>query len=380
MIKNIFFTFSVIFISIFFTGCVKLFNDELTHSSYSNHITTKLKIPKVCKKEYEFTLPRVAVLDFVNNSTYKNAKINNKHSSAAIGVGVSVVGIGAGIKNEKYSTKRTIEAKLSESTTPLIESIILETGGAELYTRTKLDVINTELKLQDSGLLDPNSVVKFGQLSGVQYLITGSIDNVTADYRGYMKYANNVRNVAQNTRNKEFQITSSLLSLGALFFDGTDIHTQITIKIIDVSTGKIMFTKTLNEDIKVSNKKIPTYDHIISGIKNSIIKTMPRLQKEFKKYFLIQGYITKLRTKDDDIIAQINLGKKHKIQQNDTFNIFTLEENIDPLTGDKSCDKIQLEGTLTASKQISQTHTWLNVKDTNINALKILQIVQRQNR
>ncbi len=375
--KTIFDTIGLIFIAIFLAGCFGSSKSNLDISSYSVKINTKLQIPEVCMAEYKYTLPKVAVLDFVNNSTYGKAKVNDKHSAQAVGLGFGVTGFVAGAKSKKYSINRTIDTKLSESITPLIETIVLNTGGATVYTRSELDRVNDELKLQESGILDPNSVVEFGKLSGVQYLITGTIDNATADYRGYSKYTNSIENAVQNTQNSELKLASSVLSLGAAFFDGTDIQTQITIKIIDVSNGKIIFTQAFNGEIKVSNRAKPTYDEVISGIKNSIKKTMPELEDEFAKHFTAQGYITKLRKKDDELIAQINLGTKLKVKEGDEFSVFTIEENIDPLTGVKTCDKIKLPTTLKATNQITSTHAWTKIKNHKTNNIKILQLIQK---
>ena len=369
---------NLILISIFLTGCLKSTTNNFNTALYPIKINTKLQIPKVCRSEYDYILPKVAVLDFVNNSTYDKAKVDDKDSSGAIGLGIGITGFVAGAKQNSSRVKRAIDAKLSASITPLIENIVLNTGGAILYTRDKLDKIEDELKLQESGLLDPNSVVKFGKLSGVQYLITGTIDNATALYRGYSKYTNSFENVARNTQNDKLKLATSLLSLGTSFFDGTDIQTNITIKIIDVSSGKIVFTKSLENKIKIANTKSPTYDQIISGLKNSISDIMPELKKDFSKHFKLQSYITQIRKdKDGNTIARIKLGTKHKIEAKDEFSVFSLEENIDPLTNTKSCDKIKLPFVLKATSQISENKTWTKVQNTNTNDIKILQLVQK---
>ncbi|VAY86661.1 hypothetical protein MNB_ARC-1_39 [hydrothermal vent metagenome] len=328
---------------------------------------------------YKYTSPKVAVLNIVNNSTYDEAKVQSSHSSGAIGLGVGITGFVAGVKQSSSSTKRDIKSKLSQSIVPLIETIVLNTGGAQLYTRSELDRINEELKLQESGLLDPKSVVQFGNLSGVQYLITGTINNATADYRNYSTHTNVLKSTVKNTKNTRLKLASSVLSLGVSFLDGTDIKTSITIKMLDVSSGKIIFTTTLHEKIKVSGQSKPTYDQIISGIKNSIENAMPQLENELSKYFKIQGYITKLRRDKENIIGQINIGSDKKIKQGDKFELYSLEESIDPLTNTKSCEKIKLSATANVSNQITNTHSWIMINNIDPNLVKILQLVQKVN-
>jgi curli biogenesis system outer membrane secretion channel CsgG len=362
----------------FFSGCMK--NENLDIQSYTTRINSKLLIPNICKKEYQYTLPKVAVLDLVNNTTYNNAKIDKLNSSGAVGLGFGITGFVAGAKSNKSNIKRDIQAKLSQSITPLLENIVSNTGGAILYTRSELDRVNDELKLQESGILDSSTVVQFGKLSGVQYLITGTIDNVSTNYRGYSKYTKKIDNVIQNNiGDKNTKLASSAVSFLSSMIDGTDIKTNITIKVIDVSSGKIIFTTPIEEKIKVSGDKEPTYDQVISGIKESIKKAMPQLESEFSKYFKVQGYITKLRKKDDKLIAQINLGSNKKIKKDDKFNLYTLEENIDPLTNIKSCEKIKLPNILTTSEHINQTHSWVQFDEHNTNNIKLLQIVQKAN-
>ena len=366
----------ILIISFSLTGCIK--NKNINVYDYPIQVTDKIKIPTICNKEYKYTLPKVAVLDFTNNSTYGKAKVDDKHSSGAVGIGLGITGFVAGAKENKSSTKRTIDDKLSDSITPLIESIVLNTGGAILYTRNELDKVNDELKLQDSGLIDSNSIVKFGKLSGVQYLITGTIDNATALHRGYTKYTNSLENVANNTQNKELKLATGLLSLGVSLFDGTDIETDITIKIIDVSTSKIIFTKALKNKVKISARQRPTYDQIISGIKNSIKNVMPELENEFSKHFVLQSYITQIRKNNDlDTIIRIKLGTKQKIKKGDKFNIFMIEENIDPLTSTVTCDKIKLPIVLTATDEISEEESWTQLNNNDIKDIKILQLIRK---
>jgi hypothetical protein len=359
-------------------GCVK--NESLNIYEYKTKVNTKIKIPDVCKAEYNYTLPKVAVLDLINNTTYGKADIKNNSSSASVGLGIGINGFVAGAKGKDLNTNRTINTKLSQSITSLIETIILNTGGSTLYTRSELERLNDELKLQDSGLLDPSSVVEFGKLSGVQYIVTGTIDNVTTNRRGYKKYTNSLENAVKDTQNQELKLASSVLSLGASLLDGTDMQTNITIKIIDVSDGKILFSKGLQSDIKISSDQEPTYDQIISGIKQSITKVMPTLKSEFSKYFKVQGYVTKVRQNNDNIIAQINLGNDDKIKRGDKFELFELEENVDPLTNIKSCDKVKLPTILNVTNQISQSHSWTKVENGKPYSLKILQLVQKKSK
>lgn len=366
---------SLIFISIFTTGCL---NKNLHFTQYKSKINTKEKIPQICKSEYNAVLPRVAVVDFTNNSSFGKAKTDNKSKSIKGGVGVFPTFIG--VKGESVSrrTNRNVDPKLSSAIVPLVESMILKTGGATLISRADMEKVDTELKLQDSGLLDPNTVVEFGKNSGVQYIVTGSINYVKRNYSGYSSASQAVHDVTKNNSDPYVQIAGALIHVGTVLFDTMNIYTSATIKVIDVSTGEIAFTKNIAEEIDIGNYPNPTYGQIVGGIKAAIAKSLPQLKDDFQRYFSIQGYITQIRKNGDDFIVQLSLGNQYKIEPNQLFKVYTFEENTDPLTNKVSCEKIELPVVLKATKQISNTHTWAVVDEGEKEMLKLLQVVQKK--
>ena len=367
-------TISLIFITIFTTGC---FNKNLHFTQYKSKINTKEKIPQICKSEYNAVLPRVAVVDFTNNSSFGKATTNNKSKNIKAGVGVFPTFIG--VKGESVSrrTNRSVDPKLSSAIVPLVESMLLKTGGATLISRADMDKVDSELKLQDSGLLDPDTVVEFGKNSGVQYIVTGSINYVKRNYSGYSSASQAVHDVTKNNSDPYVQMAGALIHVGTVLFDTMNIYTSATIKIIDVSTGEIAFTKDVAEEIDIGNYPNPTYGQIVGGIKAAIAKSLPQLKDDFQRYFSIQGYITQIRKKDGDFIVQLSLGNQYKIEPDQLFKVYTFEENTDPLTNKVTCEKIELPVVLKATKQISNTHTWAVVDEGEEEMLKLLQVVQK---
>ena len=373
---------TLVAITILGAGCG---GNKINPLSYPEKVKNKVEIPDICKSEYKSVMPTVAVIDFTNNSTFGKADIDSttaqKEAAAVMGVGVGPSGFIAGgaskSKSQATSTKRSVDAKLSSSITPLIESIVMNTGGAKLFTRSDMKKVDTELKLQDSGLLDPNSVVEFGKTSGVQYIITGSIDNVEQNYRDNTAAANGVAQATQQSDNRLIQMAGSLLKMGASVTDGMLLKTSITVKILDVQTGKILFSKNLQEDVNIGKFPNPTYDQIVGGIKSAVAKSLPQLEEDFSRYFAVKGYITKLRAKGKDLIAQVNIGRNYKVEENQIFKLYVFEESKDPMTGVISCDRIETPVTLKATNQITQTHTWATVEDGDKNSVKLLQLVQK---
>ncbi|NQY22275.1 MAG: hypothetical protein HRT40_13410 [Campylobacteraceae bacterium] len=358
-----------------FIGCG---SNNINLSLYKQKILQKEYIPEVCKNEFKQKLPKVAVVNFTNNTSYGKAQTNNKNSSFGIGVGISPVFVGAGGKSVKNRTKRFVDPKLSSSIIPLMEDLILQTGGADLFSRVDMDKVDSELKLQDSGLLDPSSIVEFGQASGVQYIITGSLNYVKTDTQNYSGASQAVYDVTKNTDSQELQALGAVLRVFTALTDGTDIETSLTVKIIDVSTGAIKFMHTIKEKSNLGNNGAPTYSEIIGGIKDSVSKSMPFLEKEFGRYFSAKAYIKQLRLNDEEIIAQVSYGKNKQIKEGDLFNVYKLEKNIDPLTNKETCDKIRLDLVLEASTEIDTNTSWLSVQDGNAKQLKLLQIIQKK--
>jgi hypothetical protein len=372
-----------VIISVIFTGCIQTKNN-LNVSNFSSKIKDKLNIPEDCRAEYNTTLPTVAVVDFTNNSTFGKASINSsnkkENNSFFAGIGISPVGAGVGAvvdSNETViKTKREVDAKLSASIVPLIEDIVISSGGAKLFSRNDMDKIDNELKFQDSGLIDPNSAVEFGKLSGVRYIITVSIDNVEQEYKGNSDIAAAAQNVASHTDNKDAQIATGLVRLFTEWTDGMIVKTSVTIRVIDVQTGKILFSKIVRAKKNIGKIKKPTYDQIIGAIKSSIQKSLNDVKSKLSEYFSIKGYITQIRKDGDQLIAQVNIGNKYNVVENQKFAVYSFEENTDPMTNKTTCDKILTPVVLKASNQITNTHTWASV-ETNGGSIKLLQLVRK---
>lgn len=372
------------------TGCG---GNKLDVLSYPTKIKSKVNIPEICMPQYKSAMPTVAVMEFTNNSTFGKAEMNDttsnsnikRRSAAVAGIVASPTAVGVGMasasnvkKNSKTSSvKRSVDAKLSTSVTGPLETLIVNSGGAKLFTRSDMDKIDAELKFQDSGLIDPASAVQFGKTSGVRFIMTGSIDNVEQKYRNNSKAANGVSKVTSRSDDSAVQLLGALLSIGASVTDGMLINTKMTIKMLDVETGKIIFSKQLEEDINIGNIPNPSYDQVVGGIKATMLNALPVLEEDLAIYFAVKGYVTKLKGKDNDIIAQVNIGKDLKVEENQIFKVYEFEENEDPMSGEISCDVIETTTKLRASQQITAKSTWTTVEEGNPGILKLGQLVQK---
>lgn len=323
-----------------FNAC---FSSTIALNDYKYKKNQKTTIPSICKKYYKTKLPSVGVIEFTNNSDLTDS---DSLQSALI--------------------------------SPL-EDMILKSHGANLIARKDFEKINEELKLQDSGILDMNTIVEFGKLSGVEYIITGSIDSVEQNYRDNSKYALIANQVTSFSRNEKVQLGGLATLLGTMITDGLSIHSKITVKMIEVKSAKIVFTQQIEKTNFIQNIRRASQSQVSENIKNTIIESLPLMQKDISKLFNPQGYIIDIKTQDnsyENTVARINLGKNNNIKQNDNFNVYNLEITTDPITQIQYCDKIKLPIQLTASQLINDDFTWTNV-DGEASILKVGQIIQK---
>ena len=370
--KNIFFNSFYIFLVVIFTSCATK-NIEIT--KYNKEITQSQNIDDVCKSKYETKRISVGVVEFTNNSNLDMANVKSKKANHTIGI--STTSPNFGIKNEKESINRQVDPKLSKAFISQVEQMLLQTGAIDLYSRSDLGKIDDELKLQDSGLLNPNSIVEFGLTSGVKYIVTGSIDYINHNFKNYSKYTNVARDISHHTDNKDFKTLTSVAHLATMFLDGTKIKTAVTIKIIDVATGKIIFSKQTKKNTTLSGNKKPSYNELVGAVKSCISDALPKLQPELQKHFELTGYITQAKTNENEneTVVQINLGNIDQIQEGQEFTLILTKKIYNPLTQKNTCNLTATDTVFTVTNKIEQNSAWLKTDDKN--NIKLYQLLRR---
>jgi hypothetical protein len=254
-------------------------------------------------------------------------------------------------------------------------------GGAQIYSRSDLDKVMKEQKLQQSGLFDEKTLAEVGKLTGVKYIVTGSIDSVTQkfdDYREAGKQASKA--VSNNKKDATGAVLGAMLSLGGTAMSGMKITTRATIKIIDVKTGKILFSAPIEETKNIGMIPNPTYTQIIGAIKENLIEGIKDLKPKLSQYFALSGYIIQIKSdnKHKNFITQINLGSKNKIKPSQTFKVYQFDEITDPVTNKVTCDKYTMNVKLIVSKnQIQPTTSWSVAKGDDAPKLRPGQIIKR---
>lgn len=346
-------------------------------------------IPPVCRPSYDASIPRVAVVNFTNNSTFDYARTiqtsvqgasqKTKVGGAAVGVVPGAAGVVWGEKEKRQyaedsqRTERDINAKLAESVEDGVTDEIVRMGGAKVFTRTELKKVMEEQKFQASGLVDEKTLINFGKLAGVKYIITGSINNVNLRWVTMQALKEGMQ--------KHLGLAGSILAAGAEAQEGWNIETDISLRIIDVETGEVVFSKIVHGKEVIGKIPYPNYDALIGGIKKAGSKAMADIRPELSRWFTIRGYIlqTKLTPDGKGKVALINVGRKQGIREEMSLYVYTFQEIEDPLTGKKTCDKVKLPVILRATNQLQDDKGWFLVQGEEISVKRVKpgQLVER---
>ena len=182
---------------------IKLFTVAITIAFLSSGCATKIKV----KALYPSDIDRAAATKTIAVTEFKN----------------DTIGVGG-----------TFETKIASQ----------KLDGKPYFTvisRTNIDQVLKEQKLQGSGLLDESSSVSIGGLLGAQALISGEVGNVSKDDREY--YETRSKCVKYNDKKecisyKKYRVNCVERSVGL----------NVNIKMVDVSRGDIIYTESFNKN------------------------------------------------------------------------------------------------------------------------------------
>lgn len=353
----------------------------------------KIDIPEVCMAAYNNAIPKVAVVNFTNNSTFGKAEIQTSKGSsesqtdkaAVVGVGVTPMGVGAVAastsktksKYEKEDTQRSVNAKVAESVASAVEAQLVEMGGAKIYSRNDMEKVMKEQRFQQSGLASEETLVELGKVAGVKYIITGSINNVKQKYVAKMETSD-----AGDTGNKTLNQLQALGNLAIIAsniaLSGMTVETELNVKIIDVETGEMVFAKNISGTTSIGDFPNPNFDQLVGGLKTSAQEALRSANADLSKYFKVRGYVIKLKSNPDGRIALVNIGDNMGVKEGQEFFVYGFEETEDPMSGKVSCDMTKLPISLMASDQITKDKTWTTVEGDNMSFVRIGQLVERK--
>jgi len=225
------------------------------------------------------------------------------------------------------------DSSLSQGATDLMVNTLLETNHFRVFERSKLDAILQEKDFQHfSGLVDQTTAVKLGKMIGVDAILTGNITNISFK------------------KGVGFKI-------GPLKVKKSYTKVVMTIRIIDVTTGEILFSTIQEEEASKSGVSgvlpIPIpggigFSHeeavdILSAVELICNKVVLNFVAKMDKKTVelssapLEGYVVKVVSTSSGGITRvsINLGKNSGIRVGDKIKIYREGEVIlDPKTNE----------------------------------------------
>ncbi len=344
------------------------------------------QVPDICKAIYDNPLPRVAVLNFANNTTFGYANLVQSSIQAraqrqttggvAVGSGVAVWGsqTQAQFQAEGQKIERQVNAKLAESVEEGVIDEFVNMKGAKVFTRTDLQKVLQEQKFQMSGLVDDNTAVRIGKLAGVRYVVTGAVNNVDLKWVDLEDLKGGLQ--------KHLGVAGSVLAVGAATQEGWNISVTISVRMIDVETGEIITSKQVSGRHIIGKTPYPSYDALIGGIKKASEKALADLRPDYSKHFSPKGYIYEVRRSQDGKVkvALTNMGTQQGVDKGTVLYVYTLEEVQDPIKGTKKCALSKLPVVLKVSDQVQAEQSWAVIEGEpqNIAKVKVGQMVERE--
>ena len=378
-----------LFMVFFLTACAGQI--KLDPTAFNTDTGPKESIPAVCKSFYGTSEnTSVAVVNFTNNTTFEFAKVvqsnvagsGNRTTVGGAAAGATPAGVGVvwgeaekmNFQRESQTTERQINAKLSESVEDGVMDELVNMGGARVFTRKDLEKIMSEQKFQQSGLVDDKNLAKIGKMAGVKYIVTGSINNVDLTYKTF------------ESARKGAEKQGLLASLGAAVLEsqeGWNVNTEVALRILDVESGGVLFSKVVSGKHIIGKIPYPNYDAMIGGMKKAAAKGLADARPQLSKWFTVKGYVMQTKTSPDgkQRAALINIGEKQGLKTGSLLLAYTFQEISDPFDEKKiSCDVVKLPIELRVTEQLQPDRAWVLVeaKPEQLGRVKTGQLVERK--
>ena len=270
------------------------------------------------------------------------------------------------------------DSPLSLGATDLMINALLNANRFRVFERAKLDLLLQEQNFQHfSGLVDQTTAVKLGKMIGVDAILTGSITNIS------FKKSEGIR-------------------IGPIKVGKSYAKVVMTIRIIDVTTGEILFSTVQEEEASKSGISGVLPIPIPGGIgfsKQEVVDVLSAVELICNKVVLnfvakidkkniavssapLEGYVVKVESTSSGGIIQvyINLGESSGIQVGDEIRIYRKGEVIlDPKTNevlDRELDLIAQAKVMKVKDKLSIAMVTTKFKNIPMQQLDIVEVMR----
>jgi len=270
------------------------------------------------------------------------------------------------------------DSPLAQGATDLMVNALLSTNRFRVFERSKLDAILQEQGFQHfSGLVDQTTAVKLGKMIGVDSILTGSLTNVAF-------------------------VKGEVFKFGPLKIRKSYVKVVMTIRIIDVTTGEILFSTVQEEKasksaisgvlpipipggIGFSHEEAVDILSVVELICNKVVLNF--VAKMDKKTVELSsaplgGYVVEVESTSSGEITRvyINLGVNSGIRVGDEIRIYREGKVIlDPKTNevlDRELDLIAQAKVMEVRDNISITLVTTKFRNIPIQQLDIVEVVR----
>ncbi|MGE4498196.1 MAG: CsgG/HfaB family protein [Deferribacterales bacterium] len=348
-------------------------------------------IPDVCKAFYKFDKPRVAVAQFLNNTSYGKMTASNtsyagqsttkRTSAGVVGVVAAPGAIGVGhvgaSKTDVTSSgqvdtyMREVAPKIGEYAQSATENVVANVGGMSIFDRSSLESILSEQKFQ-MAIADPDTAVRAGKLAGVQYIFAGTVDSISAKYVAPDKSNSN------DTGNAWLNLALAVGKAAANTQTGWIVNVEMTVKMIDVETGQVVINNKVKGREVAGGGQGLNPELIAEAAKKAMGEAIDDVKPDLSQRFSPKGYIKQMR--GNKSLALVNMGSDAGVKPGEKLEAFEFIEIADPFSGQKSCNMAKIPVEIVISDQIAADQSWAKIdgKPEAIARVKTGSIIKRE--
>jgi curli biogenesis system outer membrane secretion channel CsgG len=378
----------IVFLAALLAGCVAGGAAVRTDSAaFLPDRGAKEVVPNVCKPLYETSATPVAIAPFSNNTSFDYAREVQVHvtgssdrqakGAAAAGAAPGGVGVVWGAEERRRfqqdtrMTQQEMNAKLSESLEDAVLDRIRGIPGIRVYARKELNKVFDEMKLQQSGMVDEATAVRLGKLAGAKLIVTGSFNNIALSYRSTQSIQQGSRDLGRRAADDRrggdallAALAGHVVAAAAEAVEGWTVETEVLVRVIDVETGEVTFSKSFKGREGLGKIPYPGFAEVVGGVKKAGNRELGDLRPALSRQFSARGYILQTKTSPDGSqhIALVNLGSKAGLTERTELSAYTFSEVEDPISGQKSCDPSRLPVVLRMTDQIQPDKAWVTIE------------------
>jgi curli biogenesis system outer membrane secretion channel CsgG len=342
----------IIFMAFFAWGCASINPTTLTHEAGDRDA---LDLPIQCQYLYQPDRHIIAVVEFVNNTTFQGGTAVTGRAASQAQIGRTPGGFGASSAQSIDMLYRNISPQLGEFAQSAVESTLVRVGGATVVSRSNMERILREQQFQMT-LADPDTAVEFGRLAGAEYIVTGTVDNLRVFYIAPSE-------IPQTKGNLEGVLTMLTMTLLNTFTAGWYAEVEMTTNIIDISTGFIIDTSKVKATAHAGNAPMFNTELVIAAAKQAMGKAVDRMVPFMNSRFAVKGHVNELR--GGKKVALISIGSEAGLKQGDRVTPYKTVLQRDFITGREECIIIPLGFHMTVLSGVTPNSAWAEVNTKN---------------